>query len=79
MIEGALLNLDCCILFNLTWGSFIIYIVHSMVDESCGTFIGVFICLLCMVKPVLVNVAMHTWSHSCSTEINVPAVICRNT
>ena len=42
--EGALLNLMmlwnfCCILFNLTWASFIISIVHSPVEASCGPLI----------------------------------------
>ena len=37
-MEVALLNLSYCILFNITWASFPIYIAHSKVDEYRGPF-----------------------------------------
>ena len=39
VIEGSLLNLLCCILFNITWDYFFRFIVYITVEESCGPFI----------------------------------------
>ena len=47
VMEGALLNLSCCISFNLTWASFLISIVHIPVSKSRGPFIlGSFVCCI---------------------------------
>ena len=39
VMKGALLNLICCVLVNLTSASFIRSIVHSQVKKSCGPLI----------------------------------------
>ena len=79
VVEGDMLNLSCCILFNLTWNHFLRYVVRILVEESRGTFIWGSICLLWIVTSVLVNMDMHPWSHSCATNINAPDVVCGNT
>ena len=46
VMEGSQLNLMRCILFNITWASFIRSIVHIPVEESHGTFIWGYIFLV---------------------------------
>ena len=78
-MEGSWLDLSCCISFNLTRAYFLISVVHSLVEESCGPLNWGPIFLLYMVTYMLVKVAMNPWPHIRATKINAPDVIRGNT